>query len=92
MFKSQFFWYLTCCPNYSTRASIKTISGTLSRCRAWLNISFEIVNLGGGIGIPYRPEEKPLEIELFAEGVRKAYEEIIVANKLDPLRVVMEVK
>lgn len=28
-----------------------------------LKISFEFVNIGGGLGIPYRPEESPLALE-----------------------------
>jgi diaminopimelate decarboxylase len=55
-----------------------------------LGISFEFVNLGGGVGIPYQPEDEPVDLELLGEGLRKAYEEIIKANNLDPLRVVME--
>jgi diaminopimelate decarboxylase len=27
-----------------------------------LNIRFEFINIGGGLGIPYRPQEKPLDI------------------------------
>lgn len=27
-----------------------------------LNISFEFINIGGGLGIPYRPEQEPLDI------------------------------
>lgn len=28
-----------------------------------LNISFEFINIGGGLGIPYRPDQEPLDIE-----------------------------
>ncbi|MGN0507545.1 MAG: diaminopimelate decarboxylase [Lachnospiraceae bacterium] len=40
------------------------------------NITF--INLSGGIGIPYRPEQEPNDIFVIGEGVRKAYEEILV--------------
>lgn len=36
------------------------------------------VNLSGGIGIPYRPEQEKNDIHVIAEGVRRAYEEILV--------------
>ena len=36
------------------------------------------INLSGGIGIPYRPEEKACDIDAIGEGVRKAYEEVLV--------------
>lgn len=39
-------------------------------------ISF--INLSGGVGIPYRPEQNANDIYAIAEGVRQAYEEVIV--------------
>ncbi|MBW2992245.1 diaminopimelate decarboxylase [Candidatus Woesearchaeota archaeon] len=55
-----------------------------------LGIRIEFVNLGGGYGIPYKPDEKPVDVELLSDGVKKQYDEIIVKNKLDPLRIIME--
>lgn len=40
------------------------------------NITF--INLSGGIGIPYRPDQEPNDILEIGEGVRKVYEEILV--------------
>jgi diaminopimelate decarboxylase len=34
-----------------------------------VGIDFEFIDIGGGIGVPYRPEEKPLDIDEFAEKV-----------------------
>ena len=53
-------------------------------------IRLEFVNLGGGIGVPYRPEEEPVDYDYVSRGIRAAYEEIIVPAGLDPLRIVME--
>lgn len=36
------------------------------------------INLSGGIGIPYRPDQEPNDIHVIGEGVRKAYEEVLV--------------
>lgn len=36
------------------------------------------VNLSGGVGIPYRPEQEPNDILAIGEGVRQAFEEIMV--------------
>lgn len=55
-----------------------------------LDIHLEFVNLGGGIGIPYRPEEEPVDLEYLGEGVRKAYEEKIRPSGLDPLKIYLE--
>lgn len=55
-----------------------------------LDIRLEWVNLGGGIGIPYRPEETPVDLEAVGQGVEAAYNEIVVPAGLDPLGVLME--
>ena len=38
---------------------------------------FTFVNLSGGIGIPYRPEQPKNDVFVIASGVKKAYKEII---------------
>lgn len=55
-----------------------------------LDISIEFINLGGGIGIPYRPEDKPVDIEAISKGVKEEYEKLIVANNLDQLQIKIE--
>ncbi|MBN2109928.1 MAG: diaminopimelate decarboxylase [Methanosarcinaceae archaeon] len=55
-----------------------------------LDIRFDFVNLGGGIGIPYRPEQEAVPYEKIAEGVRDAYEANITSNGLHPLNVYLE--
>jgi diaminopimelate decarboxylase len=53
-------------------------------------IRIELINLGGGIGIPYRPEDKRVDINLVSGEIKKAYEEKIVKQGLAPLRITME--
>jgi diaminopimelate decarboxylase len=55
-----------------------------------LGIKIEFANLGGGIGIPYRPTEQPVDLEFMSRGIEKLYQEKIVANGLDPLRICFE--
>ncbi|WP_089609252.1 diaminopimelate decarboxylase [Dehalobacterium formicoaceticum] len=55
-----------------------------------LGIKVEYINLGGGIGIPYRSEENAVDLSYVGEGIRRAYEEKIVPNGLDPLTLAME--
>ena len=38
----------------------------------------KFINLSGGVGIPYRPDQEPNDILAIGEGVRKVYEEILV--------------
>ncbi|TQD29220.1 diaminopimelate decarboxylase [Methanolobus vulcani] len=55
-----------------------------------LDIKFEFVNLGGGIGIPYRPEQEQVPYDVIAKGVAEAYDGIIRANNLHPLKIFLE--
>ncbi len=50
----------------------------------------EFVNLGGGVGIPYKLNEEPVDLEEFGQGVKRAYEEKIERKGLGPIRVIME--
>ena len=36
------------------------------------------INLSGGVGVPYRPDQPANDIAVIGEGVRRAYEEILV--------------
>lgn len=38
----------------------------------------KFINLSGGIGIPYKPNQEPNDIAAIGEGVRKVYEEVLV--------------
>lgn len=38
-----------------------------------LDIKFEFLNLGGGLGIPYRPEEPALDLTAMAAGIAQAF-------------------
>ena len=40
--------------------------------------SIEFINLSGGVGIPYRPNQKGNDIIAIGEGVRQAFEEVLV--------------
>lgn len=55
-----------------------------------LGIKIEMVNLGGGIGIPYKPEDGIVDVAALGAGVHELYKELIEAKGLGPLRVVTE--
>ena len=55
-----------------------------------VGVSIEFVNLGGGIGIPYRPEQVAVDYDYVAKGIRAAYDRIIVPAGLDPLKICWE--
>ena len=45
--------------------------------KAQLNITPEFINLGGGFGIPYRPEEEPVNYTAIGAGVQRLYNHIL---------------
>lgn len=55
-----------------------------------LSIAFEFVNIGGGIGIPYKPEQSPVDLTVVGEGLRRLYQEKIQGAGLGPLALHME--
>lgn len=55
-----------------------------------LNIRFEFANLSGGFGIPYRPEQERIDLQVMACGIRDKYEQIIAANGLAPVKIFTE--
>jgi len=48
------------------------------------------INLSGGVGIPYRPEQPANDIFAIGEGVRKAYEEIMVPAGMGDVAIFTE--
>lgn len=58
------------------------------REKTGVHIAF--INLSGGIGIPYRPEQEPNDIYVIGEGVRKAYEEVLLPAGMDDVAIYTE--
>lgn len=55
-----------------------------------VGIQIEFANLGGGIGIPYRPTDQPVDLDFMSQGIKRLYQEKIEANGLAPLRIYFE--
>jgi diaminopimelate decarboxylase len=55
-----------------------------------LGIRFEFANLSGGVGIPYRPEQKRIDLAAMSRGIKEKYNEFIVANGLGHLKIYTE--
>lgn len=50
----------------------------------------KFINLSGGVGIPYRPEEEPADIYSISEGVKRAYEEVLIPAGMDGISIYSE--
>lgn len=61
---------------YPTLAKILFKTAVELKEETGVNIAF--INLSGGVGIPYTPDKEPNDILAIGEGVRKAYEEVLV--------------
>lgn len=53
-------------------------------------ISLEYINLSGGIGVPYYPDQPANDIMIIGEGVRKKFEEILVPAGLGNIALFTE--
>ena len=63
-------------PHDFEKAAEKYLS-TIVNLSDSLDILFEFVDFGGGLGIPYKPEEEPLDLNAYKEVVLKKFTELI---------------
>ena len=57
---------------------------------SYTHLNFKFINLSGGIGIPYEPEQKANNIAVIGEGVRRAFEKIMVPAGLGDVAIYTE--
>ena len=60
------------------------------RVKQETGIEVDFINLSGGVGIPYRPEEKPNDIGVIGEGVRREFERMLVPAGLGDVSIYTE--
>ncbi|WP_285119813.1 diaminopimelate decarboxylase [Lactococcus petauri] len=53
-------------------------------------VSLDFINLSGGIGVNYRPDEVPNDIAVIGEGVHRVYDEVLTANGLGEVKIYTE--
>ncbi len=73
---------------YPTLASI--LFDEAASIKKELGVSISFVNLSGGIGIPYRPGQKPNNIEMISRGVKAEFDKILVPAGLEGVSVYTE--
>lgn len=61
-----------------------------ARLKKEKDIRIEMINFGGGLGIPYKPDEEAINLDKLKEGIRQKYQEIIIGSGLEPIRIVTE--
>lgn len=73
---------------YPTLAKILFETAVELKNETGVHITF--INLSGGIGIPYTPDKEPNDILAIGEGVRKAYEEVLVPAGMGDVAIYTE--
>lgn len=53
-------------------------------------VNIEFADLGGGVGLPYRPGQKKVDLDYVAKGIKVLYDKMIVSAGLDPLKLCFE--
>ena len=80
--------------NTLTNDYYPTLAKLLFETAVWLRdetgVSVSFINFSGGIGIPYKPDDKPNDIDAIAEAVRRLYDEILVKNGLYGVKIYTE--
>lgn len=68
----------------------KELFGLAARLKEETRADIRFINLSGGIGIPYHPDQEPNDIYAIGEGVRKVYEEVLVPAGMGDVAVYTE--
>jgi len=55
-----------------------------------LGIRFEFVNMGGGIGIPYRPGQQAVDLEFVGKSINALYNRMVRGTEIEPIKLFME--
>ena len=68
----------------------KTLFEVAVKLKKETGANIRFINLSGGIGIPYRPDQEPNDIRAIGEGVRKVYEEVLVPAGMGDVAIYTE--
>ena len=52
------------------------------RIKKELDINIEFIDMGGGVGIPYKPEQEPMDLDLLSKEMKALYDQMIVSEGL----------
>lgn len=59
-------------------ALAKTLFELCVEIKEKIGVSIDFINLSGGVGIPYKPDQEPNDIRVIGAGVKEVFEEIMV--------------
>jgi len=70
-------------------ATVRMLLEQVERISSELDIEFEFINIGGGLGIPYEPDQEPLDIRSLASETQKQCDDFQLRHGYAP-RLYME--
>lgn len=62
----------------------------VSEIKEKTGIEIEFINMGGGIGIPYKPGQDDMDLNYVSENIKTLYGELITGKGISPLKIVFE--
>ncbi len=68
------------------QAVVETLASVAGELAAAVDIDLEFVDIGGGFGVPYRPSESPLDLDLIAASTREALGGLDIELAIEPGR------
>ncbi len=68
----------------------KVLFETAVRLQKETGVHIKFINLSGGIGIPYSPDQEPNDIRAIGDGVRRVYEEVLVPAGMGDVAIYTE--
>lgn len=68
----------------------KTLFETAVQIKEQVGVSLSFINLSGGIGIPYKPDQEPNDIRVIGQRVKEVYEEVLVPAGLGDVAIYTE--
>lgn len=68
----------------------KVLFETAVKIKEETGVKLSFINLSGGVGIPYKPDQEPNDIIAIGEGVRQVYEEVLVPAGMGDVAIYTE--
>lgn len=64
--------------------TVQMLLALVEEISAHLDIRFEFINMGGGLGIPYRPEDEPIDLAIMSDAISKLFQKFKTDNGYVP--------
>ena len=68
----------------------RMLFGLMKEIKEETGCEIELIDMGGGIGIPYKPEDTAIDLEELGAGIQKLYKELVVGQGMELKRLALE--